>query len=160
MPSFRAAADLLREGRGACTAKHLLLRDLLESVGVEARIETVRGMFGAGLTPAAGMGAPLRDMIRDGGVPDFHHFVAAKVGGQTVALDATWHDALIPHGFPVNADWRGRGDTRLAVSGERLPTPRGGVSDFKANLIETLSQDERERRGIFLRLLTEWIAGL
>ncbi len=157
----RTAADLVREGRGACTAKHLLLRDLLESVGVPASVETVAGRFGAGLPDdLPSMPPELRAMIGAGGVPDFHHCVTAVLDGREVVLDATWHDALIPQGFPVNHGWAGAGDTALAVEGTRLPEPPRDIAAFKAARIAELPQADRESRRRFLGLISDWISGL
>lgn len=157
----RTAADVVREGRGACTAKHLLLVDLLKSAGVPAVIATVFGQFGADISlRIPGMPTELQAMIRGGGVPDYHHYVIATIDGRSVALDATWHDALIPYGFPVNADWDGRGDTALALHGERVETDQDDLPAFKAALIDKLPRTDRDRRETFLRLLSAWIAGL
>lgn len=157
----RTAADVVRDGKGACTAKHLLLIELLNSADVPANIATVFGQFGADIPlPIPGMPAELQAMIRGGGVPDYHHYVIATINGRSVALDATWHDALIPYGFPVNAGWDGRGDTALALRGERVETDPSDLPAFKAALIAKLPRADRERRETFLRLLSEWIAGL
>jgi hypothetical protein len=157
----RTAADVVRDGKGACTGKHLLLVELLKSAGIPAAMATVFGQFGADLPPSIpGMPAQLQAMIRGGGAADYHHYVIATIGGRSVALDATWHNALVPYGFPVNADWDGRGDTVLALRGERIETDPGDLPAFKAALIAKLPRADRERREAFLRLLSQWIAGL
>jgi len=152
----RDPAELVRTGRGACTAKHLLLCQLLRGLGVQARVLTVAGSFGAGLPEAPGMPETLKAMIRDGGVADFHNVVEAELDGETVLLDATWHDALAPAGFPVNADWQGRGSTRLAVLGTVMDSATADPLDGKAALIAALSAHERERRLRFLTLMTQY----
>ena len=155
----RDPADLVRNGRGACTAKHLLLRELLASLDVPCRVETVSGYFGRGLpADAPGMPAELRDMIRDGGVPDYHNIVQARLDGREVLLDATWHDAMIPAGFPVNQDWDGRGDTRLAITGERLGRETEDPVRMKSELIAALPAADQARRLRFLELITQYSA--
>ena len=41
----RSALAALRTGRGACTAKHVLLRDLLRGLGTPAVVEIVEGDY-------------------------------------------------------------------------------------------------------------------
>ena len=61
----------MRTGRGACTAKHILLRDLLRRRGEVAEVELVEGDFAAGIPQVSSMTAPLRDMLRNGRVCRF-----------------------------------------------------------------------------------------
>lgn len=153
----RDPADLVRTRKGACTAKHLLLCQLLGSLGVPARVGTVYGRFGAGLPEAPDMPDELKAMIREGGVPDYHNVVAAEVAGEPVVLDATWHDAMAARGFPVNADWRGRGSTRLAVEGTVIVAGDGAdPAARKAELLGELAEADRNRRGRFLDLITQY----
>lgn len=152
----RAPADLVRSGQGACTAKHLLLAELLNSVGVPARVDMVFGAFGAGLPEAPGMPEELRTMVREGGVPDYHNVVTATIDGGEILLDATWHDAMAPLGFPVNDGWDGHGSTRPAVQG-RTVEPRGGdIPARKAELIAALPARDQERRQRFIELITRY----
>ncbi len=152
----RDPADLVRTGRGACTAKHLLLCQLLGSLGVRARVETVFGRFGAGLPEAPDMPDELRAMIREGGVPDYHNLVSAEIGREAVVLDATWHDAMARRGFPVNADWQGRGSTRPAVEGTVLEGGGPDPAARKAALVDGLAEADRTRRRRFLELITRY----
>ena len=154
----RDPADLVRDGRGACTAKHLLLAQLLESLGVACRVRCIAGHFGRGLPEAADMPEDLRAMIRDGGVPDVHNIVVAELDGRDVKLDATWHDAMIPVGFPVNDGWDGTGDTKLAVEGELLDDASPNVLLFKAERIAALPPADQARRHRFLELITQYSA--
>jgi hypothetical protein len=152
----RDPAELVRTGQGACTAKHLLLCELLGSIGVPARVETMFGHFGAGLPEAPDMPDELKVMIREGGVPDYHNVVTAEIEGETVLLDATWHDALARSGFPVNADWRGQGSTRPAVDGAIVPMAGDDPAARKAELVGTLAEGDRARRRRFLELITRY----
>lgn len=156
----RSAAAVMRTGRGACTAKHILLRDLLRRQGEAAEVELVAGDFAAAMPRVASMPAPLRDMIRDAGVADFHCFVVWQNAGHEVRLDATWPDALADHGFPVNAGWSGSGDTILAITPDGITRRAEDVITAKAQLLSGLSIDEAEKRRRFLTLLSDWITTL
>ena len=154
----RSPEAVMRSGRGACTAKHILLRDLLRRQGESAEVELVAGDFAAGLPLAPSMPLPLSEMIRAAGVPDFHCYVVWQGPDHEVRLDATWPDALAHHGFPVNAGWAGSGDTRLAITPDGIAQRAEDVIAAKAQLLSGLSADQADKRRQFLKLLSDWIA--
>ena len=154
----RSPEAVIRTGRGACTAKHILLRDLLRRQGEVAEVELVEGDFAAGMPQAASMSAPLRDMIRDAGVADYHCYVLWQNAGQAVRLDATWPNAMAVHGFPVNVGWAGTGDTMLAITPNGTTRRAEDVITAKAELLSGLSADQADKRRRFLTLLSDWIA--
>ena len=154
----RSAEAVMLTGRGACTAKHILLRDLLRRHGEVAEVELAEGDFAAGMPQAASMPVPLREMIRAAGIADFHCYVVWQNAGHAVRLDATWPDALAVHGFPVNAGWAGTGDTRLAITPDGIAQRAEDVITAKAQLLSGLSADQADKRRQFLKLLSDWIA--
>ena len=154
----RSPEAVMRDGRGACTAKHILLRDLLRRHGEAAEVEFVAGDFAAGMPQVASMPARLREMIRAAGIADFHCFVVWQNAGHAVRLDATWPDALAIHGFPVNAGWAGSGDTRLAITPDGIAQRAEDVIPAKAQLLSGLSAGQADKRRQFLKLLSDWIA--
>jgi hypothetical protein len=148
---------VLRTGKGACTGKHLLLRDLLRRVGESADVELAAGDFAAGMPVAPSMPEDLRGWIRSGGIRDFHCYVVWQDGGREKKLDATWPDNLEALGFPVNAGWDGSGDTRIALTPDGLTARAEDVIGEKARLVATLSEQQRKDRRSFLELLTKWM---
>lgn len=156
----RDPLSVLRTGEGACTAKHILLRDLLRRTGVAAEVEIAEGDFGRCLPSSGPVPAELRALTDAGPIHDFHNYVAAELDGRRVLLDATWHDAVAAHGFDVNSDWTGQGDTRLALTPERRLGAVEDVASEKARLLEGMDPVERERRARFLALLSQWIKTL
>ena len=156
----RSAEAVMLTGRGACTAKHILLRDLLRRHGEVAEVELAEGDFAAGMPQVASMPARLREMIRAAGIADFHCYVVWQNAGHAVRLDATWPDALAIHGFPVNAGWAGTGDTRLAITPDGIAQRAEDVIAAKAQLLSGLSADQADKRRQFLTLLSDWIATL
>lgn len=153
----RDPADLVRERHGACTAKHLLLAQLLDSLGVPVRVRCLAGAFGLGLPEAPDMPDELKAMIREGGVPDVHNVVVAEIDGRETLLDATWHDEMIAVGFPVNDRWNGVGDTKPALQGTFLEHD-GDLVAFKASQLSSLPSSEQQRRLRFLELITQYSA--
>lgn len=157
----RTALTALRTGQGACTAKHVILRDVLRRLGEAADVEIVEGDFASGIPPHPSMTEALRSRLAGGPVVDFHcRVIWTPRGGSARVLDATWPDGLAAYGFAVNADWKGRGDTRSAMEN---PMARGRPDDVageKERLLSGLPDDVAEDRRRFLRLLSEWLADL
>ena len=164
MPYFsgadRTPLAALRDGRGACTAKHIILRDVLRATGHRADVEIVRGDFAAAIPLHPSQGADLAEMIRRRGVTDFHCRVILRGVDADRRLDATWPDDLAPYGFGVNRGWTGQGDTLQAIP-DAVPcaTPED-VLAAKAEMLATLDPGMIARRLEFLRLLSGWMAGL
>ena len=148
----------LRSGRGACTAKHIILRDLLRRVGAWAEVEIVEGDFAAGIPLHPTQAPALQAMIRQGGVTDFHCRVRLIGTDGDQRLDATWPDGLAAWGFAVNRGWTGRGDTIPAIPHATLRSCDEDVLGTKARLLAGLETGAARRRLEFLRLLSGWLA--
>ena len=154
----RSPEAVMRNRRGACTAKHILLRDLLRRHGERAEVELVAGDFARGIPQVATMSVPLRAMIRAAGVRDFHCYVVWHGPDREIRLDATWPDALNAHGFGVNAGWAGKGHTRLAITPDEIPLRTDDVIAAKSRLLTDLTAHDADKRLLFLKLLSDWIA--
>lgn len=160
MPYFsgpdRTPLAALRTGRGACTAKHLVLRDLLRRMGQAAVVEIVEGDFASGIPLHPSMPPELQEMVRAGGVVDFHCRVRLEGGP---ALDATWPLVLRRWGFDVR-EWQGAGDSGQAIAQVTVRSKDEDVLGTKARLLAGLSEADSARRLRFLALLSGWLAGL
>jgi hypothetical protein len=156
----RSPETALRDRRGACTAKHILLRDLLRRQGEIADVEIVEGDFAAAMPLVASMPDELRGWIQTGGISDFHCYVVWRGPQREQLLDATWPDGLLSLGFPVNNHWAGEGDTTLAMEPRHVKARIEDVIERKERLLSTLSRDDAHNRKQFLGLLSSWLDGL
>ena len=154
----RTPLAALRSGCGACTAKHIILRDVLRRVGMRAVVEIVEGDFAAGIPLHASQPSDLQDMIRQRGVTDFHCRVRLMRPEGDLRLDATWPDNLAAYGFAVNRTWAGTGDTLQAIPDVVVRSSDEDVLGAKARLLAGLRDATKRRRLEFLRLLSGWIA--
>lgn len=157
---MRDPAKVIENNVGSCSGKHILLRDLLRAEDCEAEIITIFTHFNKGVPLHESYPQELAWMIRDEVVCDFHHYIRVPLDGRWVRLDATWHDALAPYGFPVNTGWDASGDTVLAAEPIRSFPDVTDVAALKEDLIASLSPEERKKRARFFALLTEWIGSL
>lgn len=160
---YRSGADrtpetALLNRQGACTAKHLILRDLLREQGVEAVVELVEGDFTAGLSPTQDMPPALAKMVSEGGVRDMHCRVRIGSDSEALRLDATWPDAMATHGVIVNSGWDGTGDTIGAIPNVVVRSDAEDVLTEKARLLDDLTPEQTDRRRRFLSLLSGWLA--
>lgn len=156
----RNPVKVIANNLGSCSGKHILLRDLLREVGWEAEVITMFTHFNRGIPSHPAMPAELRAMIDGEDVCDFHHYVRVRMSEGWRKLDATWHDALIPYGFPVNRDWKGQSDTVLAATPIREYPAVEDLVAWKQQLLAQLTPQQREFRGKFFRRLTEWMMAL
>lgn len=160
---YRSVADrtpltALRTGVGACTAKHLILRDVLRRMGEEAVIEIVEGDFASGIPLHDSMSEDLKAALREGGVTDLHCRVRLAGTGGPRHLDATWPPELARLGFDVDRSWAGQGDTRQAIAEVVVRSDDEDVLATKARLLAGFSAAATRKRLEFLRLLTDWLA--
>lgn len=156
----RNPVKVIANNLGSCSGKHILLRDLLREVGWEAEIITMFTHFNRGIPSHPAMPAELRAMIAGEDVCDFHHYVRVRMREGWHKLDATWHDALISYGFPVNRDWKGHSDTVLAATPIREYPAVEDLVAWKEQLLTQLTPEQRDFRAKFFTALTEWMMTL
>lgn len=156
----RDPVEVIANNLGSCSGKHILLRDLIRRTGREAHAITMFTYFNRGIPADPSMPQALRDLIDGRDVCDFHHYVLARGEHGLLKLDATWHDALIPYGFPVNRDWSGDGDTVLAATPIREYEPAEDLAALKAELLSELTPEQSELRDSFFRQLGDWMRTL
>jgi hypothetical protein len=158
---IREPREVVAHNFGSCSGKHLLLRGLLRTAGYPAEIITMFTYFNEGVPVHQSFPDELKKICREKRVPDFHHYVLVDAGrGLKIKLDATWQDALIPYGFPVNNEWTGSEDSRLAATPIREYPPVEDLIPFKMELINSLELTDRELRARFFALVTGWMATL
>jgi len=148
---------VIATGKGSCTGKHLLLRDLLRHVGETADVEFIEGDFAAAMPVVPSMSEELKRWVSSGGIKDFHCYVVWQGSDGEVKLDATWPDRMASLGFPVNAKWNGVSDTRVAIDAGTVKGRAENVLERKAALLATLTEKQINDRLRFLKLLTEWM---
>lgn len=115
IPEISNPADgpegLLRLMRGSCAPKHFLLGRMFEMLSVP--IQYVSYPFSWNDWSVA---YPLElRRLAEVAPTGYHLACKARIENRWVVIDATWDRPLTRVGFPVNENWDGAGDTRLAV---------------------------------------------
>jgi hypothetical protein len=152
----RTPLAALRNGRGACTAKHMLLRDLLRDLGYRADVELVDCDFAAAVAPGAGNAGRIARLCAHGGSP--RHSLLGAAASWRAGRSAGRHMAR----QPCHA-WFCR-ERRLDRSRRNRPGGQGhraghgrGCSGKKAELLAELAPEETQRRKAFLGVLSAWL---
>jgi hypothetical protein len=153
----REPQKIVQENLGSCSGKHLLLSNLLNSLGYENKIVTCLHYFNDALPAGNDYPKRFKEILSTHRVIDFHHFVKLKRGRRWLNLDATWDALLHRFGFPVNFGWKGDTDTVVAVTPIKFYPETNDLISLKVKLIADMPKEDRRIREEFMRLLTEWL---
>lgn len=128
--SARDYARILTVGRGSCTPKHFLLRDMYEKLGL-AVLYVVYPFRWSDLE--VDYPAHLRRLAE--AMPISYHLACkVEIGRKLVLVDATVDSPLKRLGLPVNEDWNGFSSMLLPVTpvGEEQLFHPAEVRDYEA----------------------------
>jgi hypothetical protein len=131
-------ARMLEVGKGSCTPKHFLLRDMYEKMGLPV-LYVVYPFRWSDLE--VDYPAHLRKLAE--AVPVSHHLACkVEIRGRLVLVDATVDSPLKKLGLPVNESWNGFDGMQLPVTpvGEEEVFHPAEVRDYEANYDEASLQ--------------------
>ena len=123
-------ARILTVGKGSCTPKHFLLRDMYEKLGLPV-LYIVYPFRWSDLE--VDYPAHLRELAED--MPISYHLACkVEIGGKLVLVDATVDSPLKRLGLPVNENWNGLSNMLLPVTpvGEEQLFHPAEVRDYGA----------------------------
>ncbi len=131
-------ARILTVGKGSCTPKHFLLRDMYERLGLSVLYVVYPFRWSDLDVEYPGH---LRKLAET--VPISHHLACkVEIGGKLVLVDATVDSPLKKLGLPVNENWNGYDDMLLPVTpvGEELVYHPAEVRNYEASYDEASLQ--------------------
>ncbi|MFA5164310.1 MAG: hypothetical protein WC481_01930 [Candidatus Omnitrophota bacterium] len=159
VPAMRDPATgpgmMLRENRGSCNPKHVLLAEELRKLGLKVRYANYAFYWD---DPAVKYPPELRALTKK--MPAGNHLaVKAFIGGKWVLVDATWDLPLEKAGFPVNADWDGVSDTKNAVTplNEVLNETIEERVKYDTALRSKYTEEQRTAYAEFVEKLNNWL---
>lgn len=168
MPYARASdrdpGTVLREWRGTCSGKHLLLEALLGELGYASMLMLALHEFTPENTPW--LPPELRTEVERAAVPDVHVFLRvesdpAREDRGWMTVDATWPLAAGALGLPVNERWVTGRDMRVACDPiEVHHVPEGeDALDYRDRILEReVAGEQAARRDRFIEGLARWLA--
>lgn len=162
--SDRRPETVLREWRGTCSGKHLLLEALLRELGFETMLMLALHEF----TPENSPWLPpdLLAEVQRAAVPDVHVFLRvasdpAREDGGWMTVDATWPLAARAQGLPVNERWVAGRDMQVACDPIELHHVPDGEDPlgYRSRILEReMTGEQAARRDRFIESVGRWLA--
>lgn len=146
----RSLSAVLEQKKGSCSGKHLLLGNLYELLGLK-----VKYMMGK---------TNLRDLNRifpselrlAEDVIDFHNYLKICPESNWLTVDATFDSALAKLGLPVNKEWQGDKDCRLAFRVES-EVEVSDLLEAKRQALASLPERKKRLRDDAFSRIEQWI---
>jgi transglutaminase-like putative cysteine protease len=148
-------AKMLEINMGSCTPKHYLMGMMFENLGLKVRYCTYPFNW-----KDLGAGYPEELARQAEKIPVTYHLACkALLDGKWVLVDATWDTLLAGTGFPVNLEWNGLNDTRLAVvpAGETCYFDAASRANDAEKVMEEYSLPEKLELSRFSASLNAWM---
>jgi hypothetical protein len=141
-PSDRTVEGVLREGRGTCSTKHLLLARMLTERFPETKPLIVHRVYTLDRDRACELfGAAVAETVPEDGLVDVHRYITVALEGRRIEIDAT---------FPGPA-WDGRSPLPLACGPEQ-DYPAGEEPDAEKRALEEQHCDPAVRESFIAAL--------
>jgi hypothetical protein len=104
-------AEILTLGKGSCTPKHFLLCSMYQQLGLSVLYAVYPFHWAEVEVPYP----PELRRLAEATSTSYHLACRVEIDGRLVLVDATLDPLLEQMGLPVNKDWDGLSDTRLAI---------------------------------------------
>ena len=128
--------DLVEKGRGSCTPKHIFLAKYLKKINVPVKF-LITPFYYKKLKLAfpGSKGALLNEMPIS-----YHTCLKARINRKWTIIDVTWDSKL--KSFPINKNWNGQTNMKLAVTPESITEIKTDPRIFKRKQIKKYDQEE------------------
>jgi hypothetical protein len=150
-----APEKTLLENKGSCTAKHILLKKMLDKLNIENRFVSHYFRWSDLLVEYP---QDLKQLSLKMPVCD-HLFCQAFIGEKWINLDVAWDAPLEKVGFPVNKNWDGISETQIAVKPlkEIIHPNIEERTKLKKELVDGYTEAEREVQPEFYKNFNGWL---
>ena len=148
--------DMIKEGKGSCTPKHVFLASYLKKIGVPLKF-----LFTPFYYKKLSLKYPRENMDIVENMPiAYHTALKAEIDGKWRIIDVTWDLPLKSLGFAVNEGWGGDSDMKLGVVPEETIEKDVDPSMYEKEKIKQFSENEIRARNKFYNLLGGMIESL
>jgi hypothetical protein len=150
-----APEKTLLENKGSCTAKHVLLKKMLDELNIKNRFVSHYFKWSE-LT--AKYPENIQQLAKKMPVCD-HLFCQAFIGEKWINLDVAWDAPLEKAGFTVNKNWDGVSETQTAVKPlKEIVHPNiEERTRLKKELVDGYTETEREVQPEFYKNFNGWL---
>lgn len=160
----RDPLEIYKAGKGTCSGKNFLLRELYKAVGLKTKdIICLQRWKDLSWFPDDEYGLvdfpeELIQKLNEKEIVDFHNYLLVEIDGKWIQVDVTIDKELLELGFRTEIDWDGRSSMPLCFVGSHKVWDCGDSgAEKKAELTAELPQSIQTARNDFLSSLTAWI---
>lgn len=150
----RDPLDVYRKNKGTCSGKHELLKGLYKELRLEVKDCLIMHRFKQ--LPVR-FPDEINKILERTDIIDPHNYFKVKISDKWLTVDVTWDKALKKLGFPVNEDWDGKSDMKVAVAPGREVYATDNPIAKKKELISSFPERVQADRKLFLKKTTEWL---
>jgi hypothetical protein len=143
-------AGILALGKGSCTPKHFLLSSMYQQLGLSVLYAVYPFRWAEVEVPYP----PGLRKLAEALSLSYHLACRVEIEGRLVLVDATLDPVLEQMGLPVNRDWDGLSDTRLAIH------PSGEEELYHPSEAASLRAPPDGDRLAFSNALNRWLEDL
>lgn len=151
----RDPLNVLKEGKGSCSGKHLLLGKLYETMGIKVKYMMCLTQFNF-LRQC--FPKELQSILDNFEIPDYHNFLRIYTN-KWVDVDITFDLFLTKYGFPVNLKWNGLTNCKIAFHPIEIFEVRDLIEE-KQIAINNLPYEKQELRKDFIKKMANWLENI
>ena len=156
---YTGPLKILKMNKGSCSPKHFLLGELYENMGIRTRYFSYPIYWKDLIDMGIELPSELLTIARNHRILDYHLCLKIQIDRKWILVDATWDPPLKKVGFPVNENWDGLSDTKLAVNSiqETMHEDAEGRYRYVQNKEKEYTNEYTEKRDEFYRALNNWM---
>ena len=152
----RDPLEVYHNNQGTCSGKHELLKLLYHELGIKTRDMIAMHRF---KDMPVQYPSHIQDLLQSADIIDPHNFFQIERNGKWISVDITWDKPLKKLGFIVNEEWDGYSDMEICVVSHEIFEVENPI-EFKTQKIDTLPEEVKRSRKLFLEELTAWLTEL
>lgn len=138
--------DMIREGKGSCTPKHIFLASYLKKLDIPVKFEIMPFYYKKQLFNYPEWA---KDIVEDMPI-SYHLTLKARLLDGWTLIDVTWDPNL--KGFPITENWDGISDMKPAVISEKIIEVATDPREYEKEMIKKFSKKELEARERFYKM--------
>jgi len=156
---YAGPLNILKMNKGSCSPKHFLLGELYENMGIRTRYFSYPIYWKDLIDMGIELPSELLTMARNYRILDYHLCLKIQIDRKWILVDATWDQPLKKVGFPVNENWDGLNDTKLAVNSieEVMNEDAEGRYRYVLEKEKEYTDKYKEKRDEFYRTFNNWM---
>jgi len=148
----RDFCSVLKNNKGTCSGKHLLLGRLYELMGIKVKYMMCETKFNF---IKIKLPKYLQKTLNRKEIIDYHNFIKIRQNSKWINVDATFDLSLKKYSSAVNHNWDGISNCQIAFKPIDIFETEN-LKQEKGELINLLTNKQKKEREVFLKKLSDW----